>query len=82
MTVKNSTLNQLINMTHLQIRLECTGDVITAISEAHTLAKAAKKILHLNFQEGTSISINPESYVQDLITIAQLSIKLKSAEKK
>ena len=69
-------------MNHLQITAKCTGDKITAIAEAQEVAKAWKKQFYLEFQEGYSIAIRPDSNVQDLIQISMLETKLYEEKKK
>lgn len=54
----------------LQMILNQKGDLITNIAEAHTISKALKAIVYLNLECHTSMAISPESYQQDLITIA------------
>lgn len=70
---------------HLEIILNCVGDGITAISESQRLAKALEKKVLLNFPEGFSITIHPNSEVMDLVEIWVLnknSMELNIEEKK
>lgn len=71
-------------MEHLKIELTIVGDRITAISEAVFIAKATNKPLFLKIEgqkEGTTISvrIDPESYVQDIVTICELQNRLNQS---
>lgn len=67
-------------MKHINITIEKTGDLISAISESLAIAKAVKEDLHLILWPGKHIRISHESYVQDLITIGMLETELKKAK--
>ena len=67
-------------MKHVEIIAKCKGDKITAISETHKATKGYKNPICLEFQEGYSISIKPESDVQDLISIQMLKHKIYESE--
>lgn len=64
-------------MKHLEISAQAVGDAVTAISECHMVVKAWGKDMFLCFPEGFSITVKPNSDVQDLITIWRLERKLK-----
>lgn len=68
-------------MEHLEIIANCKGDGITAISSCQELAKAYKKDIYLNFPEGFSIKVRPNSEVQDLIQIWMLERKVREGKK-
>lgn len=69
-------------MEHLEIIANCKGDGISAISSCLKLAEAYKKDIILNFREGYSIKIRPNSHEQDLISIMLLENKIIGINKK
>lgn len=69
-------------MEHLEIIANCKGDGITAISSCLEIAKACKKDIYLNFQEGFRIKVRPNSEAQDLIQIMCLENKVIGINKK
>lgn len=64
-------------MKHTQILANCIGDKITAIGETLQLAKASGKEISLNFEEGFSIKVHPESYIMDLTKILKMNMELR-----
>jgi len=65
-------------MESLKIELTVVGDLITAISEAHRIAKAIKKTPHLLIpKQNIWLLIDPEKDIQSLIIMAKLEIENK-----
>jgi len=66
---------------HLDIKLECVGDVITALSEATRLCKAGNyETLYVFFKDlNLTISVHKDSNITDLFQIYSLNHKLKTS---
>lgn len=69
-------------MGHLKINLECSGDAMTALSEAKQLCNAGKyEALYVYFNDlKEHISVQKDSNICDLYEIYSLKKKLKAKQ--
>ena len=62
-------------MGHVKFTAIITGDITTAISEAHQVARKANVEIHI-VSDNEKLIIRPDSHIMDLLEIYDLKVKL------